>query len=131
MPIISPSIGRKVWYYPVNDPAVTRWSNGPDGEMLPCDATVIYPWGDNCVNLRVTDHAGTQHIRTSVYLVQPDTPVPAHSHCTWMPFQVGQAKKESGATAGDINPAPPPTTPYQVAGLPGANVHGIGPDVGS
>lgn len=87
--MIQPSIGRKVWFWPVNDSAIVR-----NSEAIPCDATVIYPWGDTCVNLRITDHGGTTHIRTSVFLHQGDVESRPPSNCaTWMPYQQTQAKK--------------------------------------
>lgn len=95
MPTIKPSIGRKVYFYAGegDNPAPTRYSLD-----TPMDATVIYVWGPECVNLRVTDHAGNTHIRTSVPLRDPGEDG-ADAHCkdlgcyaTWMPFQVGQAK---------------------------------------
>lgn len=99
MNVITPTIGRKVWFWPINEPGMVQLDLS-----TPMDATVVYPWSDTRVNLAVRDHAGNTHLRPSVCLVQPDTPAPASSHCTWMPFQVGQAKKETGATAGDVNP---------------------------
>jgi len=87
MPSITPNIGRKVWYWPLKDTA-NIVSYNPE---TPCDATIVYVWSDTCVNLRVTDHTGATHVRTSV---QPDTERPSSNHATWMPYQVGQAKKE-------------------------------------
>ena len=86
--MISPTVGRKVWFYPVNEPSVIQID-----KSVPCDATVVYPWGDHCVNLRITDHAGNTHVRTSVWLVQDDEERPASNHATWMPYQKGQAAK--------------------------------------
>lgn len=95
MPIISPTIGRKVWYWPVNEKDVDVFN-----PAVPLDATVIYPWGDGCVNLRVTDHGGRTHFRASALLVQPGYPVPtAGSYATWMPYQVGQAAKDAAPAA--------------------------------
>lgn len=101
MSTITPSIGRKVWFY---DAAPERHS----AQMVryddsqPMDATVIYVWSPTCVNLRVTDHAGIMHTRTSVPLRDP-AEGDAHGKeyvATWMPYQMGQAKKhESAASA--------------------------------
>ena len=89
--MISPSIGRKVWYWPVNDTSLVQYS-----PSVALDATVIYPWGDSCVNLRITDHAGVTHIRTSVFLHQGDVESRPSSSCaTWMPYQMGQAAQRA------------------------------------
>jgi hypothetical protein len=89
MSTIIPSIGRKVWFYD-HSSGMQRYS---DNQAF--DATVIYVWGDTCVNLRVTDHAGQTHVRTSVPLRDP-AEGDVHGKelvATWMPYQVGQAKK--------------------------------------
>ena len=85
---IVPTIGRKVWYWPVGDASLVQYD-----ENVACDATVIYPWSDTNVNLRVTDHAGNTQLRTSVFLHQGKVDDrPASSCATWMPFQMGQVK---------------------------------------
>lgn len=89
MSSIVPTIGRKVWFYD-NNSGMNRYS---DNQAF--DATVIYVWGPTCVNVRVTDHAGQTHVRTSVPLRDPQDG-DAHGKqivATWMPYQVGQAKK--------------------------------------
>lgn len=78
--VIKPTIGRKVWYYPT--------ACAPEE-----DATVIDTHGDRCVSLFVINRGGTTSNQRSVILVQDGDPVPTGSHCTWMPYQVGQAKK--------------------------------------
>jgi len=100
MSTITPTIGRKVYFYDpenptANQPQMTRYD-----AKQPFDATVIYVWGQTCVNLRVTDHAGNTHIRSSVPLRDPrDEDGHGKEYvATWMPYQVGQAKKHE-ATA--------------------------------
>lgn len=88
MSSITPSIGRKVWFY---EPSLNAGIYSAD---QPFDATVIYVWGPNMVNLRVTDHAGQVSTRTSVPLRDP---LEGDQHgkeyvATWMPYQVGQSK---------------------------------------
>jgi hypothetical protein len=99
MPVIPPTIGRRVWYYPSDfDRGLRQVPNQPDSVIVsdgkqPCDAGVAYVHSDRLVNLSVVDHNGKFHSRTSVQLVQPDDEVPVGSaYATWMPFQVGQAK---------------------------------------
>ena len=81
--MIKPTIGRVVWYWP---------SENMDQPMA---ATVAYVWGDRMVNLSVADHNGKQFNVTSVPLLQGDeTFKPSGFYCEWMPYQVGQAKKD-------------------------------------
>jgi hypothetical protein len=85
--MISPTVGRVVWYYPKN--------HQPD--QPPLAALVARVWSDTCVNLAVFDGNGAPHRpgeMTSVLLVQEGAEVPSGGHyCTWMPYQIGQAAK--------------------------------------
>lgn len=99
MPIISPTVGRKVWYRPSEqDRGLTTESKTMSlmkvgNPSQPCDATVVYVHSDRMVNLMVLDHNGYPHQRWSVPMVQPgDEPPAAGFYCQWMPYQVGQAK---------------------------------------
>ena len=90
----TPRIGRKLWYWPSGEQDLT--CNDP---RVPFDATVVYPWGDNCVNLRVTDHAGQTVTRTSVFLHQgalEDRPT-GRPVATWMPYQQKEHAKQADA----------------------------------
>lgn len=84
--MITPTIGRKVWYFP------------PEGEGTKLgnqafDATVIFVHSDSMVNLAIVDHVGRQMVREHVVLLQDGkAPGQLKSHCEWMPYQVGQAK---------------------------------------
>ena len=87
--MIKPTVGRIVWYHPEH------------GEMVdlgdqPCAAMVIYVWGNDCVNLKIVDHEGNTHTRTSVHLCQ-DSETPVNGQCEWMPYQKQVA-------AGEITP---------------------------
>lgn len=94
MSAILPTVGRKVWFRPNGhlQLGMTELYSG-----TPMDATVVYVWGPNMVNLLVVDHVGNQFPVNSVTLAGPDTPIPSWSYCEWMPYQLGQAKKEGGA----------------------------------
>ena len=101
MSSIKPTIGRKVWYF-------GSFGNVVDSRQ-PFDATVIYVWGDTCVNLQVIDHTGKVYTETSVMLRDPqdgDQHGVGLSVATWMPFQVGQARQlaDVGATANSPGP---------------------------
>lgn len=89
--MITPTIGRKVWYYPSDqDLAVTQRL----GDQ-PYDASVVFVHGDRMVNLVVWDHIGMFFSRTSVQLLQDGDPAVGGgiSYCEWMPYQKGQAAK--------------------------------------
>jgi hypothetical protein len=87
--VITPTVGRVVWYYPAaDDPYVTR-----DGDQ-PMSASVAFVHDDRHVNLAVFDHAGLAHAYPKVQLVQEgDAFDPNGARCTWMPYQMGQARK--------------------------------------
>lgn len=92
--VISPTIGRRVWYWPtasdLNDMQIM-------GTTQPLDAGVCYVWSDNLVNLTVADHNGHMHRRTSVRLLQGDEEArPGEAYATWMPYQK-QAATKTGA----------------------------------
>lgn len=95
MKVITPTIGRKVWYWPSGHDLQTlslRQHHAYIGQAQPFDATVIYVWNDRSVNLCVTDHNGNVFTRTSVTLSQPgDLSVPPEGYASWMPYQVAQA----------------------------------------
>lgn len=87
---IKPTIGRVVWYYP----------GGHAPGAQPLAAIVAHVWSDTCVNLAIFDANGVPlpNPPTSVLLVQPDNDLPpVGNYCTWMPYQVGQAKAHSAA----------------------------------
>lgn len=91
--MIKPTVGRVVWFYPeAGNVSMARYNEQPMA------ATVACVWGDRMVNLSVVDHAGVQHQRTSITLLQDDdTPTPGMAYCAWMPYQVGQAAKYEAA----------------------------------
>lgn len=97
--IITPTVGRKVWYRPcANDligPIPMCGSMAPGAQ--PLDATVIAVWGDRMVNVLVTDSIGKQFPVLSVTLLQDGDEPPKDAegkvvgrYVEWMPFQRGQ-----------------------------------------
>jgi len=80
--MISPTIGRQVWY----------WQATPVDDVQPEAATVCYVWNDYLVNLQVVSHFGEARPVHSVRLHQGDEPG-LGQHCAWMPYQKGQAAK--------------------------------------
>lgn len=99
--MIKPTIGRVVWYRPAPDenpePGFSYYEAPGGVGQQPCKADIAYVWNDRLVNLMVVDHNGVTHSRTSVQLLQ-DGDVSNGGHtCEWMPFQVGQAKAQTGS----------------------------------
>ncbi len=82
--MIKPTIGRVVWFYS---------ENHEEGKQAQA-ALVCHVWSDTCVNLAVFDANGVASNRTSVLLFQGAGERPSRMFAEWMPYQVGQAKKE-------------------------------------
>jgi hypothetical protein len=90
---IPPTIGRVVLYTPANNVSDSVFASHGGQKHA---AIVAYVWSDFLVNLAVFDHNGGLHARTSVPLIQPHEPKPEDGgFCSWMPYQVGQAKKDA------------------------------------
>jgi len=92
--MIQPTVGRVVHYYRDRDSEVQV-------------ALIAHVNEDGTVNLAVFDHHGNPEPRPGrVMLVQEGNPVPVGHHCTWMPYQLGQAAKtqqlERRYGAGDV-----------------------------
>lgn len=89
--MVKPSIGRVLWFYPADHLV----------QEQPLAAIVTAVWGDRCVNLAVFGRNGVpmSHPPTSVTLVQEGDEKPkAGPYCTWMPYQIGQAKAHAAET---------------------------------
>ncbi len=88
MSTITPTIGRKVWFWPdancITSLAATRENDQP------FDATIICVHDDGTVNLAVHDHVGHHFAKLAVPL--GDEPAADGCSATWMPYQLGQAK---------------------------------------
>lgn len=83
--MISPTVGRVVWYYPPGHPHPSQ----------PYPALICYVHSDMLINVGGFDHNGRPFADTSVLLVQGDgygNPA-GGSWAGWMPYQIGQAKK--------------------------------------
>lgn len=100
----TPTISRHVWYWPsandvnhLQDKPMTSYS-----DKQAFDGVVCHVWGPNCVNLRVTDHAGIEHIRTSVRLCEDEDIPIGSNYATWMPYQKAQFEAQKPTTLADI-----------------------------
>lgn len=101
MSSITPTIGRKVYYFE-GTPQNALGGNANAAiynPAAPFDATVVYVRSDTCVNLSIRDHNGSSYARTSVQLQDPQEGDAHGGFCyaTWTPYQVGQAKKAEAA----------------------------------
>ena len=105
--IITPTVGRKVWFRLNGINELEKPHSGTKTTPVrlfplaadptqPLDATVVYVWNDRMVTLHVLDHYGNPFIAPSVPLMQEgDTPPQFGCYAEWMPYQLGQAKKET------------------------------------
>ena len=87
--MISPTVGRVVWYYP----EAGEMNNYADQPFM---AGVCYVHNDTLVNLKIVDHEGNGFAKTNVHLCQ-DAEVPKEGQCGWMPYQKGQAAATEAA----------------------------------
>lgn len=84
--MITPTIGRVVWYH----------KPGSTLEQQPNAAIISYVLSDSWVNLVVFDEYGVAHGESNVRLFQGGDEVrPSGHYCEWMPYQIGQAKKHA------------------------------------
>jgi hypothetical protein len=98
--MIKPTIGRIVWYYPSDEDvggvgAITGFTKDKEHAAIVC-----YVHSDKLVNLCVIDANGHTKPMTSVDLIQEGDSVPGSGRfATWMPYQIGQAKKDETTKA--------------------------------
>jgi hypothetical protein len=84
-PLIKPTIGRVVWYYPDGDTG---------GDDQPLAAVIAHVWDDYTINLMAIDPNGnTFSVLEAVLLQGDEVPHPGESYACWMPYQLGQAGK--------------------------------------
>lgn len=99
--VITPTIGRKLWYYPSKYDYEPEFAGAEltimeviDGQ--PCDANICYVHNDYKVNVTVADHVGDIHSRRHVPLVQPGGHIPPMGgYATWMPYQIEAALRHA------------------------------------
>lgn len=88
--VIIPTVGRVVWFYKYN--AVS-------GHEGPLAAHVCKVNSPSNVNLMVIGEQGVPYSETSVPLIQEGEVAIGGNYCSWMPYQVGQAKKHAAEDA--------------------------------
>lgn len=96
-PLITPSVSRRIWYWPTNEEAEQSVFNISGSHrrcisrMQPFDAGVLYVWSPTMVNLDITDHQGNHFPKTSVSIAAIETPGCAQ----WMDYQLKAAAGRS------------------------------------
>lgn len=94
-PIITPTIGRQVWFWPNGNTFGVPGASQPEAFMSDqaMAATIVCVWSDRMVNLQVLDHGGAPHMLRSIRLKQAGDEDSSQAYCEWMPYQAGQAKR--------------------------------------
>lgn len=101
---IEPTIGRVVWYYP-------SYVGEPPKEREHLAAIVSDVLDNGHINIAGFRSNGQAFYDQDIRLVQDGEETPATAHyCTWMPYQVGQAKKAEAETDAFFKAAPFPAT---------------------
>lgn len=108
MNIITPTIGRKVWFFglpwDVDNRNPGKYPIRIDTNR-PMDATIIYVWSDRLVNLVVVDHGGQSWFMPYITLIPPGESMPSTiAHAEWMPYQMVQAKPKEDFLAVRVLP---------------------------
>lgn len=89
MNIITPTIGRKVWFWPngshLGVPAVAQPESQNHGQAM--DATIVHVHSDRMVNLQVIDHVGSAWPVRSVFLQQEGDAAPHGKFVPWLASQ--------------------------------------------
>lgn len=86
--MIVPSIGRVVWFY--------AHKGQKDNGDQPSAALVVFVHNERLVNLATFDKYGGICGWQGVTLVQEGDETPeASAFCMWMPYQIGQAKRNN------------------------------------
>lgn len=93
--MITPTIGRRVWYWPNAfdaDQSINPQFLFHADPTQPLDAGIAYVHSDTMVNLSVADQIGINRSRVNVRLLQDDEVAePGQAYAQWMPYQVAQA----------------------------------------
>jgi len=97
--MIKPTVGRIVWFYPPSNSQSAGFAPPEAGQPLAAIiASVVDSSATTIVHLTVFDAHGVPHQMPYVQLVQEREQAPdAGRYATWMPYQIGQAKKTAAA----------------------------------
>lgn len=89
-PLIKPTVGRVVWYYPSDEAWTLGWNMPKQYE--PLAAIIAGVIDDQTVHLTVIDFHGIPRAVQDVYLAPHHVPG-GTGYATWMPYQLEQARK--------------------------------------
>lgn len=89
-PLIPPSIGRAVLYYPFGSA-----THADGGTVIPRSAHVAFVWSERLINIGFIDHNGVAGNATGVRLVQPGDEIPEGPFCRWMPFTIDREQQRA------------------------------------
>lgn len=92
---IVPTIGRKVWLWSSTAGAP---SNCCLDSKQPYDGSIVFVHDNGTINVAFFDHMGQAGFAGNVPIYNPQQETDSHMgggsfYATWMPYQVGQAKK--------------------------------------
>jgi hypothetical protein len=96
--MIMPTVGRIVWFWPDKNDCPGQWP----GEQ-PLAAIITHVVHNRRVHLNVFEATGGSCAKVGVLLKQPSDPDVYGEHCSWMPYQVGQAQKHESADLSAAN----------------------------
>lgn len=96
MSSITPTIGRKVWFW-MSEATIDDTSSTVLDDAQAFDATVVFVHENGAVNLTVVDHEGggdfVENVPFREYIEGETCHGGFEDFATWMPYQMGQAKK--------------------------------------
>ncbi len=96
---IKPTVGRVVWYWPQTPHASIYGSLLYIGQPFAATVAAVCDEGGERINIGYLDHNGLAYSHRDVPLIQEGEAKPEGGNfCSWMPYQVGQAKKHAGET---------------------------------
>lgn len=102
MSTITPTIGRVVWFYPAVNAQISGFTPSNEGEPLAAIIARVVDADAGAVHLAVFDGAGVSRSEPYVQLLQEGQKAPeAGRYATWMPYQIGQAKKHTDTESGE------------------------------
>lgn len=91
--IITPTIGRVVWFYPHGQASL-------DAKAQPYAALIAFVHNNNSINIGGFDPQGYPYARQNVRLIQDgEVTEGLRAFCSWMPYQIGQATQQAKRTS--------------------------------
>lgn len=97
---IKPTVGRVVWFWPPVQPQAGIGNVLYLGQPFAATVAAVCDEDGRRINISYVDHEGNPWSRRAVELIQEGEAEPEGGiFCSWMPYQVGQAKKHAGEDA--------------------------------